>query len=185
MYWQAVPGSQVPIMLQDCGVLLAPQRLLAGMHSPPQLPLEQTFGQTEPFTHAPFSSQVWVVRLLGPLQRFVPVLHSPVHWPIPLQTFGQGIVSGIHSPWALQVSGVCSVPQCLVPGMHMPAQAPATQIAEQVSFITQVPATVQTSATAPVQRAAPALQAGPAMSPAGSEPSVSVLVPPTGASMLP
>ena len=45
MYWQAVPGSQVPIGLQVCGVLLAPQRLVPGMHSPPQLPLEQTFGR--------------------------------------------------------------------------------------------------------------------------------------------
>ena len=42
----------------------------SGMQSPPQLPLEQRFGQTMPFTQAPFSSQVWVVRLFGPLQRF-------------------------------------------------------------------------------------------------------------------
>jgi hypothetical protein len=86
--------------------LFAPQRLAFGMQSPPQLPLEQTLAQMVPFTHAPFSSQVWVVRLLGPLHRFVPGLQVPVHSPMPLQTFGQGIGSATHSPAALQVSAV-------------------------------------------------------------------------------
>jgi hypothetical protein len=105
-YWQAAPGSQVPMALQVSGMLLAPHRLAPGMQTPPQLPLEQTFGHTVPSTQAPFSSQVWVVRLLGPLHRFDPGLHMPVHWPMPLQTFGQDMASGTHSPWALQVSGV-------------------------------------------------------------------------------
>ena len=166
--------------LQVWGVLLAPQRLVLGMQSPPQLPLEHTLGQTAPLTQAPFSSQVWVVRLLGPLQRFVPGLHVPVHWPMPLHTFGQGMGSGTHSPSALQVSGVCSVPQCLLFGVHMPAHAPAVQTAAQVSFITQAPATVHCSTTAPAQRVAPALQAGPPVSPSG--PSISPPVPATGAS---
>lgn len=92
--------------LQVWGVLLAPQRLAPGMQSPPQLPLLQTLGQDAPSTQRPFSSQVWVVRLLGPLHLFVPGLHSPVHWPWPEQTFGQGTLAGTHSPCMLQVSGV-------------------------------------------------------------------------------
>jgi hypothetical protein len=183
MKGQVMAGSQVPIGLQASWTLLAPQRLVPGEQTPPQLPLEQRLGQTIPSTQAPFSSQVWVVRLLGPLQRFVPGLHMPAHWPMPLQTFGQGMGSGTHSPWALQASGVCSVPQCLLFGVHMPAQAPAVQTAAHVSFITQAPATVHCSTTAPAQRVAPALQAGPPVSPSG--PSISPPVPATGASAAP
>jgi hypothetical protein len=95
---QVIAGSQVPLSPQDSWTLLAPQRLVFGAQSPPQLPLEQRFGQTGPSTQAPFSSQVWLVRLLVPLQRFVPGLHMPVHSPIPLQTFGQAMASGTHSP---------------------------------------------------------------------------------------
>jgi hypothetical protein len=76
------------------------------MQSPPQLPLEQMFGQAMPSTQAPFSSQVWTVRSLVPLQRLLPGLHIPVHKPAPLHTFGQGIASGTHSPRSPQVSGV-------------------------------------------------------------------------------
>ena len=150
MYWHPCPGSHLPMGLHACGVLFAPHLLAPGMHSPPQLPLEQTFGQTAPSTHFPFSSQVWVVRLFGPLHLFVPGLQSPVHWPWPLHTFSQGMAAGIHSPCALQVSGVWSGPQCMLFGLHIPAHAPAVQMAVHASFMTQAPATVHTSPAAPV-----------------------------------
>jgi hypothetical protein len=168
-------------------VLFGPQRLPFGMHSPPQLPLEQMFGQTAPSTQAPVSSQVCVVRLFAPLQRFVPGLQVPVHWPCPEQTFGQGIAAGTHSPLASQLSGVWLAPQWTLLGVHIPAQAPAVHTAPQVSFITHAPATVHTSTMAPAvaQRVVPALQAGPLMSPDGSGPSPGPAVPPTGASAPP
>ena len=92
--------------LQVRGVLLAPHFWSPGLHSPPQLPLEQTFGQAVPGVHLPFWSQVSGVRVLGPPHLFVPGLQSPVHSPVPLQTFGQGAAAGVHSPAGLQLSGV-------------------------------------------------------------------------------
>jgi hypothetical protein len=98
MNWQVMEGSQVPLSLHASRTLLAPQRLVPGMQSPPQLPLEQMLGQTAPFTHAPASSQTCVVKSLGLLQRLMPGLHVPVHRPIPVQAFGQGMASRTHSP---------------------------------------------------------------------------------------
>jgi hypothetical protein len=158
--WAA--GSQVPIGLQFSTTWLTPQRLMPGGQEPPQEPLEQRFGHGVPATQAPFSLQVSGVRPLGPEQRFVPGLQSPVQAPWPEHTFGQGIGSAIHSPTGLHVSGVWLEPQCLSAGLHMPEQAPPVHVEAQVSLTTHSPSTVQTSTAAPVaaQRVAAAVHAG-------------------------
>jgi hypothetical protein len=87
----------VPIGLQWDGVLAAPHLLLPGMHDPPQLPLEQSIGQTLPANQVPSRSQVWGVRLLAPAHICVPGLHTPVQSPGPVQALGQGS-AGTHTP---------------------------------------------------------------------------------------
>ena len=91
----------------------------------------------------------------------------------PEQTFGQGMPPATHSPLLSHVSGVWLGPQCLLPGVHMPAQAPAVQsraagLLHDPGASDRAPSTTAPTAA---QRVAPALHMGAAMSDAGSEPS--------------
>jgi hypothetical protein len=144
--------------------------LVPGTQEPPQLPLEQRFGQAIPAVQVPFWSQVFTVSPAGPPHIFAPGLQVPVQSPWPVQAFAQGWAAAVHCPSSPQLSGVWSTPHWRCPGTHIPRQTPPMQIERHASFMIQSPVAVQTSIAEPLdaQRVAPALQADPAVEASGA-----------------
>ncbi len=96
------------------------------MHTPVQLPPEQTNGQVAPLIQNPELPQVWgTVGCVG-LHRLVVGVHSPQR-PAPTHVKG-GVqaISSFHTPPGLQSWGVLIL-HCRVPGTHMPVQLPPLQ----------------------------------------------------------
>jgi hypothetical protein len=120
-------GSHVPLALQSSGVRFAPQRRSPGAQEPAHEPLEQRFWQTAPRSdHRPAESHACGCRPLGPLQRLVPGIHSPLQSPWPEQANSQRFAA-THSRFSLQASGVWSCPHRFSPGLHAPEQPPSLQ----------------------------------------------------------
>ena len=104
MNGQAIAGSQVPIGLQVSGMLLAPQRLVPGMQSPPQLPLEQTLGQTS----AVHPGAVLVAGLGGQVVRAAAALSAGLAHAGALAHAAADVRAGhgVRDPLALGVAGL-------------------------------------------------------------------------------
>jgi hypothetical protein len=84
-----------------------------GVHTPVQLPAEHTKGQAVPETHVPVESQVCG---MVPEHRAAPGTQTPVHVPLPVQTYGHALVV-VHVPEELQVWEL--LPEhCIGPGVQ-------------------------------------------------------------------